>query len=430
MHGKALWPAAKAALALAVLILTTTGALAATEKILHSFDVYDGGDPSAGLVFDAQGNLYGTTIGGGPGGHGTVFELSPASGGGWTETVLYGFTGAQDGSGPFATVIFDAQGNLYGTTEEGGAHGYGVVFELTPGSGGKWTEAVLHSFAGGTDGANPEADLAFDSKGNLYGTTPTGGQPFGLGTVFKLTPVGGGSWKETIIRRFQGGSDGNAPVAGVIFDAAGNLYGTTTSGGSAGCGGSGCGIVFQLKPTDTGRWTGHVLHRFNGGADGSAPLSDVIFDTSGNIYGTTAAGGNSGCVDGFGCGTVFELSPMSGSGWKEHVIYRFKGHTDGANPRGLVLDTAGHLYGTTYAGGTVGCGFVGCGTVFELEPSGPSQQAKWQNTVLHIFRPGRSGDGDGSTPVAGPILDAAGDVYGTTAKGGVANSGTVFEITP
>jgi uncharacterized repeat protein (TIGR03803 family) len=427
MPRKVFWPAIKPALAVATLILAATGASAATERILHSFDIYDGGNPLAGLIFDAEGNLYGTTSSGGPNGHGTVFRLSRVSGGGWTENVLYSFTGGRDGSDPGASLTFDAQGSLYGTTESGGAHDNGIVFQLTPHSGGKWKETVLHSFAGGPDGENPLGSLVFDSAGNLYGTTPTGGEPFGLGTVFKLAPVGG-SWKETIIHRFSGGDGGNAPVAGLVFDAAGNLYGTTAFGGSAGCGGSGCGIVFQLKPMGKEKWTSQVLHRFSGGRDGMSPASNLIFDAADNLYGTTVAGGNSGCGDQFGCGTVFELSSAPKNEWKEVLIYRFKGGLGGASPRaGLALDTTGNLYGTTTSGGGSGrCGpHVGCGTVFELEPP-ESSGGKWQAVVLHRFNTKQ----DGIMPSSEPILDATGDIYGTTQGGGTTNAGIVFEITP
>jgi uncharacterized repeat protein (TIGR03803 family) len=424
MHRKTLRYSARAILSIFtwiyVLLGLTDGAFAATEKVLHSFDLSDGAKLYSGLIFDSQGNLYGTTFEGGASGkgRGTVFELSPTSGGSWKETVLYSFTGGQDGRNPSSSVIFDEQGNLYGVTDYGGANDFGTVFKLTPGSGGKWTETVLHSFAGDRDGETPNGQLVFDSNGNLYGTTTNGGVPSSLGTVFKLTPVGGKGWKESIVHRFKGSKDGAYPV-GVIFDVVGNLYGTTTSGGSTGCV-VGCGTVFKMTPNANDSWTEHILYRFKGGTHGSGP-TQVVFDPAGNLYGTTLEGGNSGC-GGFGCGTVFELSPESEGGWKAQLIHEFKG-ADGAQPfGGLVLDGAGNLYGTTFEGGA-GCGSTGCGTVFELKESG----GKWREIVLHRFAPRQ---GDGSAPVAEPILDTAGNLYGTTSEGGPFNFGTVFEVTP
>jgi uncharacterized repeat protein (TIGR03803 family) len=226
-----------------------------SEKVLHSFNDTDGAYSSAGLIFDKNGNLYGTTLEGGDygcsaSGCGTVFELTPTAGGGWTETVLLNFNGS-DGSGPQAGLIFDAAGNLYGTTVGGGTNcppfGCGTVFELTPTAGGGWTEKVLHSFGNGTDGANPFAGLIFDAAGNLYGTTYGGGTyrcgASGCGTAFELTPAAGGSWTETVLYSFSRGNDGFEPEAGLIFDSAGNLYGTTAVGGTYDG-----GTVFELTP--------------------------------------------------------------------------------------------------------------------------------------------------------------------------------------
>jgi uncharacterized repeat protein (TIGR03803 family) len=423
VHRKRLRNSARAILSLAtwiyLLLTLTSGAFAATERVLHSFDLSDGAEPYSGLIFDSQGNLYGTSFTGGSGkGQGTVFELSPASGGNWTETVLHSFTGGSDGGNPFAGVIFDAQGNIYGTTENGGTNGFGVVFKLIPESGGTWTETVLHSFTGGTDGQYPDSLLVFDSAGNLYGTTFGGGAPSGLGTVFKLRPVGG-NWKENVVHRFKGGSDGAYPF-GVVFDTAGNLYGATEQGGSSACENLGCGTVFKMTPNADGTWAEHVLHRLKGGSGGEAPQDGPIRDLAGNLYGTTEFGGGSGC-GGLGCGTVFELSPLSDGSWKAQVIYRFD-DTDGARPfAGLALDAAEHLYGTTGYGGS-GCG---CGTVFELKPTGTG--GRWKENVLHRFNPKQ---GDGSEPSAGPILDAEGNVYGTTFGGGAYTFGVVFEVIP
>ncbi|MGA3054009.1 MAG: choice-of-anchor tandem repeat GloVer-containing protein [Candidatus Korobacteraceae bacterium] len=345
--------------------LTPTAGGGWTEQVLY-YGFNNGGTgayPGAGLIFDAAGNLYSTTSGGGyyyyP--DGTVFELTPTVGGGWTEQVLHNFGNGTDGNVPYAGLIFDNAGNLYGTTAGGGTHNAGTVFKLTPTEGG-WTEQVLHNF-NDTDGANPEAGLIFDAAGNLYGTTWFGGT-YGNGTVFELTPMAGGGWTENVLHNFGNGTDGAGAFAGLIFDAAGNLYGATYAGGtySSGYCPAGCGTVFELTPTEGGGWTEQVLHNFGNGADGSVPYASLIFDAAGNLYGTTWAGGtySSGYCPA-GCGTVFELSPRQGGGWTENV-YSFNG-MDGAGPQaGLILDAAGNLYGTTYAGGT-----YGWGTVFELQ---------------------------------------------------------------
>ncbi len=228
-----------------------------TEKVLHNFG--DGGNdgylPGSGLIIDAHGNLYGTTAGGGTHGDGTVFELSP-QGGGWTEGVLHSFNfNGQDGINPYGGLVFDAAGNLYGTTNFGGIHpaclanfGCGTVFELIPVGGGEWTERVLHSFGNGTDGAEPFfTSLIFDTAGNLYGTTNVGGL-HGYGTVFELVRTQGGGWADRVLHSFGSGDDGALPFAGVILDGAGNLYGTTQQGGIHTCPVGNCGTVFEITP--------------------------------------------------------------------------------------------------------------------------------------------------------------------------------------
>ena len=291
----------------------------------------DGARPQAGLIFDAAGNLYGTTFYGGslscdrPSACGTVFELSPPAAGrtAWTEMVLHSFINYTDGARPAAGLIFDAAGNLYGTTYEAGVSHYGTVFELSPPAAGRtaWTETVLHSFAG-AGGAVPAAGLIFDSGGHLYGTTYVGGVS-DYGTVFELSPPTAGrtAWTETVLHRFAG-TDGTNPVAGLIFDAAGNLYGTTLGGGV-----SDYGTVFELSPPAAGRtaWTETVLHSF-AGTDGANPAAGLIFDAAGNLYGTAAWGGNPACplpppplasggLEPFrGCGTMFELTPPPPAG--------------------------------------------------------------------------------------------------------------------
>jgi uncharacterized repeat protein (TIGR03803 family) len=349
--------------------LTPTAGGGWTEKVLYNFcsqnNCTDGSLPYASLIFDAAGNLYGTTAYGGDYGSGTAFELTPTAGGGWAEKVLYSF-----GGNPFSGLIFDAAGNLYGTTYWGGTYGQGTAFELTPTPGGGWTETVLHSFIlNGTDGAYPYAGLIFDAAGNLYGTTYWGGTwvscGYGCGTVYELTPAAGGDWTETVLHSFGieniRDPNGYHPGAGLIFDAAGNLYGTTQRGDGTGCGGAGCGTVFELTPTAGGGWTEKVLHGFGNGTDGAEPYAGLIFDVAGDLYGTTTGGGD------YGHGTVFELAPTAGGDWTETVLYSFGNGTDGANPdAGLIFDKNGSLYGTTTGGGT-----YGGGTVFELSPVYP-----------------------------------------------------------
>lgn len=383
-----------------------------TETV-HNFWAGDGAAPVAGLIFDGSGNLYGTTSGGGFNRYGVVFKLAPLSGGGWLRTILYNFKGGTDGAQPVAGLIFDGAGNLYGTTSGGGTGGYGTVFELTPISGGEWTEKVLYGFKGGySDGDSPFAGLVFDSTGNLYGTTGGGGSG-GNGTVFELTPSSGGGWVETVIYNFTGGADGADPQAGLTWDAAGNLYGTTFYSGD------GAGVVFELSPSSGGTWTESVLYKFSGGADGSQPRAGVVFDQLGNLYGTTESGGPRRCANRHPCGVVFKLALKSGNTWKESVIYDFRdgGHAPVA---GLVLDSTGNLYGTTSNGGP---GDFCCGTVFKLAPT---SRGGWKETTLNSFTGGKIG----AYPAAGVILDAAGNLYGTTDEGGSANAGVVFEIAP
>jgi uncharacterized repeat protein (TIGR03803 family) len=341
-----------------------------TEAVLSSFGSVsgDGIQPVAGLVFDSAGNLYGTTISGGTYNEGTVFELSPQSGGGWTEKVIYSFgTATNDGNSPRrGTLVFDAKGNLYGTTNEGGTNGAspgdGTVFELSPGNGGVWTEKIIYNFgANTTDGINPRSGVIFDAAGNLYGTTYSGGS-YNYGTVYELTPGAGGTWTETVLHNFDiNDVDGANPVAGLIFDGQGNLYGTTYYGGNYG-NGNHLGAVYELSPNPEGTWTEEVLYSFTGtNGDGASPASDLIFDQAGNLYGTTEFGGVAISTE----GTVYKLT-RGASGWTESIVYAFSGAlSDGHNPVAAVnFDAAGNLYGTTSAGGTNSAGQYG--TVFEL----------------------------------------------------------------
>jgi len=332
--------------------LTATPALAASKvKVLYSFkdNGADGRAPMAGLIRDTTGNLYGTTVAGGVNNMGTVFELSHGT---WAEKILYTFTGGVDGGSPAAALIFDSSGNLYGTTVFGGAKGgYGTVFELTPGAGGAWTETVLHSFSDNhTDGYYPFAGVIFDPAGNLYGATSGGGIYGNTGTVFQLTP-GAGGWAETLLYGFEG-HDGSQPYGSLILDTAGNLYGTTSMGGHKPC--CDAGTAFELTP-GAGGWTETLLYSFERGDfnNGDEPYAGLIFDASGNLYGTTSEGGAypKPC-GGAGCGTVFRLTPRAGGGWKQTEIHSFGHGTDGLIPEAnLIFGASGNLYGTTTMGG-------------------------------------------------------------------------------
>jgi uncharacterized repeat protein (TIGR03803 family) len=349
-------------------LFVTVTCMVAQEKVLHSFDGTNGSSPFDGLVFDAEGNLYGTTELGGTGlcavlgeviGCGTVLELSPKTGGGWTVKVLHNFIdNGGGGNWPYAGLILDAAGNLYGTTQQGGAFGGGAVFELTRTAVGGWAEKVLYSFDYSVEGCYPQGSLVFDAAGNLYGTTEVGG-PNGYGTVFELAHEAGGSWTETILHGFSN-KDGSGfdPIGGLVFDAAGNLYGTTYGGGAYGTPDGG-GTAFELSPKPGGGWTEKVLHNFGKGADGSQPHAGLIFDAAGNLYGTTLTGGA------YGHGTAFELSRRSGGAWTEKVLHNFNDNSkDGFAPSAsLIPDGAGNLYGTTANGGP-----SGFGTVFEVTP--------------------------------------------------------------
>jgi uncharacterized repeat protein (TIGR03803 family) len=342
------------AIAIVGVSLFVTGAHAAsTEAVLHTFNSNskDGNYPQGGHISDAAGNFYGTTENGGSHQQGTVFEVMPKAGGGWMEKVLHNFNlNGKDGYEPSSSLIRDAAGSLYGTTYAGGAHDCGTVFQLTPERGGVWMERILHSFnANGKDGTYPNASLIFDHSGNLYSTTVYGGADGG-GTVFELTPRKGGVWTEKILHTFiANGEDGFYPVASLIFDAAGNLYGTTAGGGVASR-----GTVFELTPKT---WTEKELYSFNGNSqDGDGPQAGMVLDADGNLYGTTIAGGADGG------GTAFEVTPGAGT---EKVLYNFNSNSqDGSGPQaGLIFDATGNLYGTTVYGGA-----GGYGTVFKIMP--------------------------------------------------------------
>jgi len=384
-----------------LLIVGFQPAEAQTETVLYSFCAQtgcpDGSNPRADLVMDTAGNLYGTTLYGGTSGVGTVFELSPSG----TETVRHSFAASHtDGHYPYAGLLMDTTGNLYGTAQSGGAKGLGTVFKLRPNG----TETLLYSFcvlAACADGYHPRAGLIMDTKGNLYGTSFDGGA-YDAGAVFELSPSG----TETVLHSFcqqMGCPDGYYPQAGLVMDTNGNLYGTTLYNGAYGG-----GTVFKISSDGTAT----TLYNFctaTGCKNGRYPQAGLILDTNGNLYGTTYGGGA------YGKGTVFELSP-SGAETVLHSFCARAGCPDGSHPRAdLVMDTAGNLYGTTYDGGT-----NSVGTVFKLSPNGTE-------TVLHSFAANGS---DGTHPYAGVVMDTMGHLYGTTYSGGANGYGTVFKVTP
>jgi uncharacterized repeat protein (TIGR03803 family) len=404
--------------------MAAPAAQAQTFQVIHRFTGgADGANPIAGgITSDSQGNLYGTAGYGGifnanclssgvQVGCGTVFKLSPKSGG-WAFSVLYSFTGTTDGLTPDQIVAFDADGSLYGSTF--GQDGYycqgiycGTVFKLRPPAefhcqtfSCPWTETTLYTFLGPpNDGAHPAfGHLTFDAAGNLYGTTSWGAASGYSGNVYELTP-GGGGWTESVLHSFTGGYDGDAPWSGVIFDNAGNLYGTATAGGLFGY-----GAIFKLTPTESG-WSETVLHSFQNSTDGSGPNGAVVMDAAGNLYGATTDGGPN---DG---GTIWELSPSNGN-WTFSVLYAFTSNTDRGPNGGLFMDPAGNLYGVTS---------LERGRVFKLSPS----HGGWVYTSLYHF----TGGPDGGYPNSKVIMDANGNLFGSTQVGGNGN-GVIWEITP
>ena len=434
-----------AMLVLAVLAASpAASAQANTYRVIHDFTSSDGTYPWGDLILDASANMYGVTALGdnfttncGSYGCGTVFKLSKTSSGGWQRTVLHAFTGGSDGWDPSGGLVFDAAGNLYGVTIYGGLNNGGILFELSPTLTGAWTETVIHSFGATLDGARPWSRLIFDTTGNLYGTTEAGGA-FGFGTVFKFSPNSGGGWDETLLYSFTGGTDGGSPYTGVTFDSASNLYGTTGAGGNTTVRicrlNSGCGVIFELSPNSSGNWTEAVLHTFDG-YDGWHS-QNLIFDTAGNLYSATGNGGNLNGCGGFGCGVVYELSP-SASGWTYNVIHVFLpgpnsyGGNGGSAPSDVALDSAGNLYGAAFYGGNYSaCASLGCGVIYKLSRN---TSGGWTEAVLHSF----SGGTNGNQPSSNVIFDASGNLISTASHGGLSAAcstsggcGVVFEIKP
>lgn len=403
-------------------------AVAQTESILYNFKsgTKDGAYPISGLTQDSSGNFYGTTYEGGAHGKGTVYKLSE-SGSSWTDSVLWNFGIVLDGAYPEASPFIDSDGVLWGTTVGGGlvsgaagcTSGCGTFYTLAD-VAGEWVESPLFSFPPGNAGYNPVTmgHLIQDSNGNFYGTAVRGGA-HGSGVVFELT-LGNGGTTETVLYSFDSddrNSSGVTPEGALVIDGSGNLYGTTTEGGSNRlCNDAGCGTVYELSPPvpPSTTWTETIIHTFQGGViDGSGPVASLIFDSTGDLYGTTTSGGL------YGDGTAFELSPSVGGGWTETKIFNF-GSTasDGRKPEcSLVMDSNRNLYGTTIAGGS------GYGTVFKLTPDIDT----WTETILHSFAFSRS---DGEDPVGGLLMDSSGNLYGTTEYGGTNLYGTVFKVVP
>jgi hypothetical protein len=424
------------------------------EKVLYSFQgTPDGLYPIGALAFDKAGNLYGATSWGGAdtcpgiGQCGTVYQLQPPAqkGGPWSENELYIFKGknSNDGETPAGGVIFDASGNLYGTTAYGGDGscmllgglvGCGTVYKMTPPKteGNAWTESVVYSFKGGKDGYLPNGDLTFDSAGNLYGATQYGGG-YGscnsplyqyCGTIFKLSPpkTKGGKWTEKVLYSFKSGTDGANPNGGLLLNSKGAIYGTTAAGGNQNCkydASVGCGTAFELDPPATTgtSWGEKVLHRFRGGfGDGQGPNGNLIFDASARVFGTTRGGGSAES------GTIFQLGIVKGTKrWAETIPYSFQGGVDGWAPDGgVVIDPSGNLYGTA----TVATTKVQ-GTVFRLQPS---KDNSWVFTTLYGF----AGGTDSGNPTGSLILRESGALFGTANHGGdgpcQGGCGTVFRV--
>jgi len=406
----------------AIFFLLATAALAfGSERVIYSFNGgSDGAHPQAPLIADAGGNLYGAALEGGDAscsaGCGTVFQLAPPAtrGGAWTKTTLYQFKGA-DGAGPEAGLILDKAGNLYGTTVSGGALGDGTVFELSPPtiSGGAWTQTVLYSFKGGSDGSYPRSSVVFDALGNLYGETFFGGGSQNAGTVFQLVPPGtpGGTWTENVLHRFGSPDDGAQPISSLLIDQRGALYGTAALRYS-----SGGGAFFKLTPPTPGhtRWTETLLYVFNDQTDGDWP-GDLILDRSGHLYGTNNLGGKKNC------GTVFELiAPAQGGSWSATALHTFTGGDDGNLPTlRLAEDRQGNLYGTTTAGSN-----GSHDTVFKL--TRPGSGGEWTKTILYQFTGGR----DGSDPEGGVVFGKFGLLYGTAYSGGASGNGAIYAVAP
>ncbi len=414
------------AFAIMALLLVESVWAQSTEKL-----IFDLGTPGSdgGLILDSRGDLFGASGSEDPFVMGTVYEAKRFANGTWGLDVLYRFLGGNDGRGPNPGLIFDSAGNLYGTTQAGGANSCpsaptstcGTIFELSPTPKGEWTEKQLYNFAGITgtnaDGEAPNSGLVADSAGNLYGTTAFGGAYHG--TVFQLTPRPNGTWTETILYRFPGG-DGFGP-SGLIRDSEGILYGFARAGGA-----TDNGTIFELSPNTDGTWTYHVVYTFCSRAncsDGSGPTG-ITLDSQRNLYGMTNYGGAVPCsAASNGCGTIFKLVRGTGDTWGFRLLHTFcikSQCPDGAFPSGApTLQSSGTLYGLTTAGGK-----TSQGTLFKLVQT----SSAWVLTSLYSFCPSFPCT-DGQDPEGTLALDSSGNLYGTTPIGGKGN-GVVFQVVP
>jgi uncharacterized repeat protein (TIGR03803 family) len=378
--------------------------------VLHAFGTgADGGGLWSPVVLDGQGNVYGTTSGGGLYGAGTVYRLTRQSNGVWSESIIHSFlpSPSTKGDGPFGGPILDLEGKIYGTTAAGGGpNTYGLVYKLVPDSNGGWGETVLRRFGPLQPAGAPQSSLIMDASGNLYG---------GAGAVFELSPTPTG-WKETVLHSFVPGTgDGWGVLASPTLDAAGNVYGTTEHGGTSTRCGGGCGTVYEIQHLSNGSWKESVLHSFRAYNDGAFPgfADKLAIDAAGNLYGTADGGAS-------GLGVIFRMSRGADGVWTETLLHTIGQNANGNHPSsGVVMDKAGNLYGVTIAGGTTSCD---CGVVYKLSPGA---NGTWTYTVLHRFT-----GSDGAEPDANLTLDANGNIYGTTATGGAGGAGVVFEITP
>jgi len=403
------------AIVLAMLVMVAP-ALAQTYNVIYNFTGgNDGASPFAGLSIDAAGRLYGTAFAGGSGHFGTVFELK-RSGSGWTLDPLYTFSGGNDGEGPVSRVVRGLDGALYGATSAGGGgacnthNGYlgcGTIYKLLPPATApgsvivNWSSATIYRFSG-TDGAYPQGDLTFDAAGNMYGTTINGGSA-GWGTIYKLVPHNG-SWSHTMLYQAQGDGDGEYAWGGIVFDRSGNIYGVFSANGP-----DGYGAVYKLAPAGSG-WNESTVHAFSyQGDDGANPQGGLIADSSGNLYGSTVHSRNGG-------GTVFELATSGGS-WDMEFLAGLSGGIDLGPYDKLAMDAHGNLYGTTFAEGQ-----YGLGSVFKLTPS----SGGWSYSSLHDF----AGGSDGANPMCSLVFDSEGNLYGTASGGGASGKGVVFQIRP
>ena len=460
----------KLSLALTLLLASSLSLAEVTLKTLHNFSSFPFGvNPNSALVEDSAGNLYGYAAGGA---YGVIFKLSRGSGGAWSETVVHNFTCGSDGEYPVGALNLDASGNIYGATKAGGTYGGGTVFKLSP-SGAFWKETILHSFPIGFTDGNTPVGVVVDGTGKLYGSASFGGKSYcykydnedwlGCGVLFELTPKSGGSWAETILHNFQGGDDGGGPLSPPILNASGNLYGTTFNGGDGGdCysgGTGGCGLLYQFSKRSNGLWVETVLYNFplnQIGLVNSLALDSKgnlygfyggyvvqytpspagnwnqnillyltagtngtpVFDAAGNLYGVTAPATSPG--------TIFKLTPKHSGRWAETTLYTFTGGSDGAEPNTPKLDSAGNIFVAAKSGG-MSCptsNYRQCGTIFELSPS---TGGTWTGTTLYEFP---DDPPDGLSPSGGLIADSSGNLYGSTSNGGAYGDGAVYQLVP